>query len=82
MFGGLSLIKKLRIDRETEFKGNDLIKHGEAAYPRDAWVEMQYSMKNAPPKASGSKDPEGDLPPHMQVSLLFHGASFEYRWFF
>jgi len=68
MFGGLSLINKLRIDRETEFKGNDLIKHGEAAYPRDAWVEMQYQMKNAPPKASGDKDPEGDLPPHMQAS--------------
>jgi hypothetical protein len=64
MFGGLYMIKKLRIDRETEFKGNDLIKHGEAAYPRDAWVEMQYQMKNAPPK--GSEQPEGDVPPHMQ----------------
>jgi len=67
MFGGLSMIKKLRIDRETEFKGNDLIKHGEAAYPRDAWVEMQYQMKNAAPKASGDKNAEeGDVPPHMQ----------------
>jgi len=64
MFGGLSLIKKLRIDRETEFKGNDLIKHGESAYPRDAWVEMQYSMKNAPKNAS---NPDGaSLPPNMQ----------------
>jgi len=69
MFGGLSMIKKLRIDRETEFKGNDLIKHGEAAYPRDAWVEMQYQMKNAAPKASGDKNAEeGDVPPHMQQS--------------
>ena len=71
MFGGLSMIKKLRIDRETEFKGNDLIKHGEAAYPRDAWVEMQYQMKNAAPKASGDKNAEeGDVPPHMQVSFI------------
>ena len=71
MFGGLSMIKKLRIDRETEFKGNDLIKHGEAAYPRDAWVEMQYQMKNAAPKASGNKNAEeGDVPPHMQVSFI------------
>merc|ERR1712223_147929 len=64
MFGGLSLIKKLRIDRETEFKGNDLIKHGESAYPRDAWVEMQYSMKNAPPNASNPDN--AALPPNMQ----------------
>merc|ERR1719189_1860160 len=69
MFGGLYYIKKLRIDRETEFKGNDLIKHGEAAYPRDAWVEMQYQMKNAAPKAPGDKNAEeGDVPPHMQQS--------------
>ena len=68
MFGGLSLIKKLRIDRETEFKGNDMIKHGESAYPRDAWVEMQYSMKNAPPNASNPDN--AALPPNMQVRFL------------
>ena len=45
IFGSMKLLKMLRIDRETEFKGNDLIKHGESAYPRDAWVELQYSAK-------------------------------------
>jgi hypothetical protein len=65
MFGGLKMIGKLRIDRETEFKGNDQIKHGESAYPRDAWIEMQYSMKNEKQKGA-SNDNAGDLPPHMQ----------------
>jgi hypothetical protein len=27
---------------QTEFKGMDLTEHGEAAYPADAWVELQY----------------------------------------
>ena len=70
MFGGLKMIGKLRIDRETEFKGNDQIKHGESAYPRDAWIEMQYSMKNEKQKGT-SNDNAGDLPPHMQVSYVF-----------
>merc|ERR1739838_866226 len=47
MFGGLKMLKKLRIDRETEFRGNDQIKHGESAYPRDAWVELQYNKKDS-----------------------------------
>ena len=47
IFGSMKLLKMLRIDRETEFKGNDLIKHGESAYPRDAWVELQYSAKKS-----------------------------------
>ena len=32
----------LRVDPETEESGNDIPKHGESAYPADAWVEMQY----------------------------------------
>ena len=47
IFGTLKLLKMLRIDRETEFRGNDLVKHGESAYPRDAWVELQYSQKKS-----------------------------------
>ena len=47
IFGTLKLLKMLRIDRETEFRGNDLVKHGESAYPRDAWVELQYSSKKS-----------------------------------
>jgi hypothetical protein len=35
--------EKLRIPPETEFKGVDICEHGEAAYPVDAWVELQYS---------------------------------------
>ena len=73
MFGGLSMIKKLRIDRETEFKGNDQIKHGESAYPRDAWVEMQYQMKNEKQKGPQSANQANSdaLPPNMQVGCLF-----------
>ena len=65
MFGSLFYFGFLRIDRETEFKGNDIVKHGESAYPRDAWVEMQYSMKNQKQTGSGNKN-EGELPPHMR----------------
>ena len=32
----------LRVEMEHEFKGMDLLKHGESAYPADAWVEQQY----------------------------------------
>ena len=28
----------LRVDLEHEFKGMDLLKHGESAYPANAWV--------------------------------------------
>ena len=38
IFGGLKALNILRIDRDTEFRGNDTVKHGEAAYPVDAWV--------------------------------------------
>ena len=38
IFGGLKVLNILRIDRDTEFRGNDTVKHGEAAYPVDAWV--------------------------------------------
>ncbi len=38
-----------RIDRETEFRGNDLAKHGESAYPRDAWVELQVRKEQNVP---------------------------------
>merc|ERR1712018_733929 len=58
IFGGLKYFDLLRIDTDTEFKGNDMVKHGESAYPRDAWVEMQYSRKI-------SKLDGGELPPHM-----------------
>ena len=68
------MIKKLRIDRETEFKGNDQIKHGESAYPRDAWVEMQYQTKIDKQKGPSSNTNQANadaLPPNMQVCCLF-----------
>ena len=46
LFGTLQCLKKLRIDRETEFKGNDITKHGESAYPASAWSEFQYISKD------------------------------------
>ena len=46
IFGGLKWVGMLRIDRDTEFRGNDTVKHGEAAYPVDAWVSiLRYSDK-------------------------------------
>ena len=60
MFGSLKYFNLLRIDRDTEFRGNDIVKHGEPAYPVDAWVELQYERK---------KDARaGKAAPHMQSS--------------
>jgi len=42
LFGSLKMAGILRVGTEDEFKGMDLIKHGESAYPADAWVEYQY----------------------------------------
>ena len=41
-FGVLKSHKLLRIDDNTENFGHDLLHHGEAAYPIDAWMEYQY----------------------------------------
>ena len=60
IFGTLKYFDLLRIDTDTEFKGNDLVKHGESAYPVDAWVELQYEKKsrkntnNAAPMMQGA----------------------------
>ena len=43
LFGALKYFKMLRVSTEMEFKGMDLVKHGEAAYPAGAWVEYQYN---------------------------------------
>ena len=42
IFGGLKLCNLLRISGEDEFKGCDITKHGESAYPVNAWKEAQY----------------------------------------
>ena len=46
IFLPLKLLNAYRIDEETEALGNDMIKHGEAAYPAEAWVEMQVQYFN------------------------------------
>ena len=46
IFGSLYAFNWLRIDRETEFKGNDMVKHGESAYPASSWTEVQYYNNN------------------------------------
>eukprot|EP00090_Calanus_glacialis_P008846 TRINITY_DN1716_c0_g1_i2.p1 TRINITY_DN1716_c0_g1~~TRINITY_DN1716_c0_g1_i2.p1 ORF type:complete len:555 (-),score=145.72 TRINITY_DN1716_c0_g1_i2:254-1918(-) len=43
LFGSLYFLKMLRVSIDDEFKGMDLIKHGESAYPAAAWVEYQYA---------------------------------------
>jgi len=45
IFGTLKYFKLLRIDRDTEFRGCDVVKHGEPAYPVNAWAELQYDQK-------------------------------------
>jgi len=47
IFGILKAAKLLRIDRDIEFQGMDAVKHGEPAYPAEAWVELQYAKKNS-----------------------------------
>ena len=46
----------VRVEMEHEFKGMDLVHHGESAYPADAWVEYQYSNR---------KSSQGGLPANM-----------------
>ena len=40
IFKGLSLLKLLRISENTEEEGNDIVKHGESAYPMDSWAKL------------------------------------------
>ena len=42
MFYLLKKFNMLRVEPGMEFKGMDMLKHGESAYPADAWVESQY----------------------------------------
>merc|ERR1712106_133324 len=46
LFGSLKFFRILRVSTDDEFKGMDLMKHGEAAYPSSAWVEYQYNRQN------------------------------------
>merc|ERR1712008_94586 len=57
MFYGLKKVKMLRVEAAAEFKGMDMLKHGESAYPADAWVEQQYMKEDA--LAGGDDDDDG-----------------------
>merc|ERR1712080_647097 len=46
----------LRVSTEGEFKGMDIVKHGESAYPAQAWVEFQYN-KGAKAGGKGPTNP-------------------------
>merc|ERR1712037_631441 len=56
IFDGMKLIKMLRVSTEVEFKGMDIVKHGESAYPAQAWVEFQYN-KGAKGGGKGPTNP-------------------------
>merc|ERR1711892_543517 len=60
LLGALRKAKMLRVAVELEFKGMDIIKHGEAAYPSSAWVEYQYI-----PHQRNSTTQGPALPPNM-----------------
>ncbi|CAL4102206.1 unnamed protein product, partial [Meganyctiphanes norvegica] len=42
MFSLLRYMGLLRVSTEVELRGLDIMKHGESAYPADAWQEEQY----------------------------------------
>lgn len=62
IFASLRFFDILRVDKDAEIKGNDIVKHGESAYPKDAWIEMQY-QKNL------------NLPPNMTTDVLQYSAN-------
>ena len=46
IFYPLNYFNLLRVKPQTEYRGVDITEHGEAAYPVDAWVELQYNHNN------------------------------------
>merc|ERR1719458_935298 len=68
LFGSLKYFKMLRVSTEMEFKGMDLVKHGEAAYPAGAWVEYQYN------KTEKGKDGEATTNPCMSGGGVIAGT--------
>jgi len=74
MFAILKYFKMLRVETEHEFKGMDLLKHGESAYPADAWVEQQYMKEgqdDTPPQSVRNGNVlDFNIPPSFQQPLL------------
>ena len=46
IFGSMSMLGLLRVSDSDEYIGADVVKHGESAYPVNAWVEYQYTKTN------------------------------------
>ncbi|XP_045105403.1 putative ammonium transporter 1 [Portunus trituberculatus] len=65
MFGALRYLGWLRVSVEMEMQGMDILKHGEPAYPAEAWLERQYSSTAS---SKGHHDDSNDLPPNMTAS--------------
>ena len=40
IFKVLKYLRLLRISEKTEEAGNDIVKHGESAYPMDSWAKL------------------------------------------
>ena len=43
----------LRVSASDEEDGMDVVKHGESAYPVNAWLEYQYSRHQDPGQGEG-----------------------------
>jgi len=67
VFGGLQYFNDLRVDSETETKGNDIAKHGEAAYPQEAWLEDQYRRHSSLPPMMTQRDPKMNFTPNNDI---------------
>ena len=85
IFGSLYAFNWLRIDRETEFKGNDMVKHGESAYPASSWTEVQYYNNNRKQSADQVVTDPAPLtdnwrpPTYSQSTMSVNTTEFELR---
>jgi len=73
IFGGLYMMEWLRIDVDLEIKGMDIVKHGEAAYPAQAWVEYQYNVPD--PVADPGTGRKESVPQHFKGTGLKFGSN-------
>lgn len=76
MFYLLNMFDMLRVESGFEFEGMDMHKHGESAYPADAWVEEQYrnhdiastNNEELSRRTSTTASHQDGLPPNMTYS--------------